>query len=136
MLFVSLAFLREKYLRYGDGDEKTERFLTTICPSAAGTNDPADPALCFTIPRLRELVTEEGRAQLAAAFEDIPQVPGVADELAQNVDDMLGRWDTSVMSEGSQFNLDGETAFTLDQGAGMVYCLRKKRRDGEEFLPE
>lgn len=122
LLFVSVAFLREKYLHKAETPkERTLRFLSTICSPSH------DVEKRFIIPHLKILFSREGMAQLDMAFQIIPTNLNIFIEIQQNVRDILSRWDPEKISEGSPYNVTNDTAFTLNQGEAMVYCLRKDK---------
>lgn len=138
ILFVTVAFLRNKYLRTGTPREKTARLLREVCPGAL-----LEPGLRtearnvdehLAIPRLRAMYSDAGQARLAAAFGVLPDNPRTLQGLQMNVRNILERWNPENLTEGSPFNHENETAYTVDQGRSMVYCLRKKGTDA--FIAE
>jgi hypothetical protein len=117
ILFVTIAFLREKYLRGGAPSERAARFQRTVAPRGAAS---------FRIARLSDLLSAPGTAQLQRAMGALPRDPATRKALAGLVRTMLARWQPHHLSEGSPYNDDGETAFTVEKGRSMVFCLRPR----------
>lgn len=110
LLLVTVNYLREKYLGAG---------------SAAAFLAAARPYLGRT-PELNVVDTPAGRARVAAAMANKPQ-PATAAALAGLVREIQKNWNPHDISEGSPFNFEGETAYTVSHGDEMVYCLRQKK---------
>jgi hypothetical protein len=117
ILFVTIAFLREKYLRAGPPSERVRRFQRTVAPRGAGS---------FRIARLSDLLGLRGTARLRRAMGHLPPDAHTRKALARLVQLMLDRWQPHHLSEGSPYNDDGETAFTVEKGQSMVFCLRPR----------
>lgn len=90
----------------------------------------------------RMLATEEGQKRIARSLDPRVVVDGygvfkVSDdtlvELGENAIDLVTRWDPRAISEGSPLNVSEETAYTVNQGESMVYCLRN-RSNPETFV--
>lgn len=112
LLFVTVAYLRQKYVYPGESPAATTRaFLEIVQPAQLST------------PQLRRL----DPARLAAGFAATPPDPATRAALAANVKKILQRWNPENVQEGSPFNFEGETAYTVAHGDEMIYCLRSKK---------
>jgi hypothetical protein len=111
VMFVTAAFLREKYAPR-DGPR---------APSAEVLWDAVKP-WALTAPSLRAL----SRPRLARALAAVPAEP-TRGALAALVRKLLLRWEPANLAEGSPLNWENETAYTVQHGREMVYCLRDKK---------
>jgi hypothetical protein len=112
LLFVTVAYLRHKYAHPAATPAATAReFLGLVQPGQ------------FATPQLRRL----DAARLTAGFGAVPPNAATRAALTENVNKILRRWNPENVQEGSPFNVEGETAYTVSHGDEMVYCLRKKQ---------
>ena len=111
VLFVAAAYLREKYApRDGPREPSVDVLWDVVRPWT------------LTAPSLQNL----SREQLARGLAAQPPEP-TRRALSGLVRLLLARWQPAQLTEGSPLNWEKETAYTVQHGREMVYCLRDKR---------
>jgi hypothetical protein len=118
-LFLTAAYLRVKYLQRGPAAARVEDFLEVTRRSKKYSKP-------YHTDRHMRLLTPEGRARLERSLS----LEGIREdtlmELRENVVDLVVRWNPLEISEGSPHNSSKETAYTVNKGESMVYCLRDR----------
>lgn len=127
-LVVTAALIRAKYLiKDGTPLSRARGIYETTRRKRAAPE--------YLNKEYRILSTEEGQRQIAKCLN--PKVVRTGSklfevsedtlmELEENAIDLVTRWDPRQLSEGSPLNAGEETAFTVNQGESMVYCLRSR----------